>query len=93
MSLSVDGNARVVPQYYLDVDFASHLPTNLKSLTINAANVAYLEDKFDERVFPNLPRSMRTLVVILDYIFCKDYTVNRRLRPATLRRLDISTAV
>jgi hypothetical protein len=93
MSLSIDVDTRLVPQYYLDVDFASHLPRNLKSLTINAANVAYLEDKFDEYVFPNLPRTMRTLVVILDYIFCKDYTVNHRLRPAALRRLDISTAV
>lgn len=93
LSLSIDVDTRLIPQYYLDVDFASHLPRNLKSLTINAANVAYLEDKFDERVFPNLPRSMKTLVLELDYIFCKDYTVNHRLRPATLRRLDISTAV
>lgn len=74
---------------YLDEDFAAHLPPKLKSLVIVAPNFAYRQDKFEVRVFPLLPRTMKKFVLRIDHVISRGHKLQLELRPKTLRRFEV----
>jgi hypothetical protein len=71
---------------YLDDDFALHLPPRLKSLNICGMSVAYRPENFEEKVFPNVPRTLRKFKLELDHVSCPGRRIQTDAMPRTLRR-------
>jgi hypothetical protein len=71
---------------YLDDDFALHLPPRLKSLNICGMSVAYRSENFEQKVFPNVPRTLRKFKLELDRVFCPGRRIQTDTIPKTLRR-------